>query len=184
MPVDMKTVIADALIEVLRRGNADKVTVKQLIDVCHISRQTFYYHFQDILDVMEWSIRRQTNRLLEQSLQMESLQAALQLLIASSVEQYPLLHKLLQSQRRSLLEAFMVDSLRTYLDGLMRFYHQGMAATQQDKELYLQYNACGLFGVLLDNCGRAGLDQKQLAEQLEWMLTGGLSGQTSNTTTR
>lgn len=175
MPVDMKTIIANTFMDLLRQGNVDKITVKQLIDVCHISRQTFYYHFQDITDVMEWTIRRQTARLLERGLQLQDMQAALQLLIASSVEQYPLMRKLLQSQRRSHLEAFMVESLRAYLDGLMRFHHQGMAVSQQDKELYLQYSACGLFGALLDNCGKDNFDQKRLAAQLEWMLTGGLS---------
>ena len=53
MPIDMKSVIAEAFKDMVRRGNADKITVKALIEECHISRQTFYYHFQDILDVME-----------------------------------------------------------------------------------------------------------------------------------
>lgn len=30
-------------------------------------------------------------------------------------------------------------------DGLMRLLHQGMTVSQQDKELFLQYSACGLF---------------------------------------
>lgn len=60
MPVDMKTIIANTFMDMFRQGNVDKSTVKQLIDACHVSRQTFYYHFQDILDVMEWSIRQQT----------------------------------------------------------------------------------------------------------------------------
>lgn len=60
MPVDMKTIIANTFMDMFRQGNVDKITVKQLIDACHVSRQTFYYHFQDILHVMEWSIRQQT----------------------------------------------------------------------------------------------------------------------------
>lgn len=40
------------LCENSQRKNVDKITVKALIDKCRISRQTFYYHFQDIMDVM------------------------------------------------------------------------------------------------------------------------------------
>ena len=53
MPVDMKAVIAEALKKMMLQKSIDKITVKALIDERHISRQTFYYHFQDIMDVME-----------------------------------------------------------------------------------------------------------------------------------
>ena len=53
MPVDMKNVLADTFAEMVKQGNVDKITVKALIEECHISRQTFYYHFQDIMDVLE-----------------------------------------------------------------------------------------------------------------------------------
>ena len=56
MPVDMKALIAETLQKMAQKGNIDKITVKSLIEECHISRQTFYYHFQDIMDVMEWSV--------------------------------------------------------------------------------------------------------------------------------
>lgn len=58
MPVDMKEKIADQLNALLRRKSLDKITVKELVDGCGISRQTFYYHFQDIMDVVEWQQKR------------------------------------------------------------------------------------------------------------------------------
>ena len=53
MPLDVKAAVADALLELIRRKDADKITVKDLVEVCGISRQTFYYHFKDIVDVVE-----------------------------------------------------------------------------------------------------------------------------------
>lgn len=58
MPVDMKSIIADTFLHMVQHGNIDKITVKALIDECHISRQTFYYHFKDIMDVLEWSVQQ------------------------------------------------------------------------------------------------------------------------------
>ena len=52
MPLDVKAAVADALLELIRRKDADKITVKDLVEVCGISRQTFYYHFKDIVDVV------------------------------------------------------------------------------------------------------------------------------------
>ena len=67
MPVDMKAMIAGTYLQLVQHGNVDKITVKALIDACHISRQTFYYHFRDIMDVLEWSIQRETARLVEET---------------------------------------------------------------------------------------------------------------------
>ena len=49
MPVDMKAKIAETLYELLKHKPLDKITVKELVDTCNISRQSFYYHFQDIM---------------------------------------------------------------------------------------------------------------------------------------
>ncbi len=57
MPINKKEVIADAFVSLAQRKNADKITVKDLVEACGISRQTFYYHFQDILEVIEWSMQ-------------------------------------------------------------------------------------------------------------------------------
>ena len=54
MPVDMKGVIAEAFLKMIQRNGLDKITVKALIEECHISRQTFYYHFQDKYELLVW----------------------------------------------------------------------------------------------------------------------------------
>ena len=64
MPLDVKAAVADALLELIRRKDADKITVKDLVEVCGISRQTFYYHFKDIVDVVEWAAQQGVQRLL------------------------------------------------------------------------------------------------------------------------
>ena len=68
MPTDMKKIIADTFLKMIEHGNIDKITVKALIEECHISRQTFYYHFQDLMDVLEWSVNQGMKKLVEESL--------------------------------------------------------------------------------------------------------------------
>lgn len=77
MPADMKNIIGETFVKMVARKGIDKITVKALIEECHISRQTFYYHFQDIMDVLEWCVRQETNALVKESLKAEDLQTAL-----------------------------------------------------------------------------------------------------------
>lgn len=170
MPIDMKLVIAGKFKELARQGNVDKITVTSLIEECHISRQTFYYHFQDISDVMEWSVRRETELLLRRSLGLPRLRCGLELLIDHTAGQFGLLNRLLCSQRRQrFLQAFTA-CLRFYLNGLLEHYRPEFAVNQPDQEVFLDYNSHALAGVLLEHCGRRELDRPRLAAQLERIL--------------
>jgi AcrR family transcriptional regulator len=52
----MKTeqLLAAALRKQMGTTPIDEITVKHLSEVCSINRQTFYYHFRDIYDLLTW----------------------------------------------------------------------------------------------------------------------------------
>lgn len=120
MPLDVKAAVADALLELIRRKDADKITVKDLVEVCGISRQTFYYHFKDIVDVVEWAAQQGVQRLVRESLNAATPQEALGVFVDFAVESQPLVQRLLNSQRREAIERIMVDATRTYLADSLR----------------------------------------------------------------
>ena len=47
MTGDTKALIADKLLELAKKRGLDKVTVNQIVEECGISRQGFYYYYQD-----------------------------------------------------------------------------------------------------------------------------------------
>lgn len=175
MPVDMKRLIADAFKKMIQQGNVDKITVKALIDECHVSRQTFYYHFQDIMDVAEWTMRQETQRLIEQSRKMENQHSSLLIFVSFTIEHFPVFRKLLDSQRRPQFEKFMVESIKAYLGELSQYRQENLSLSYADRETLLQYTACGLVGVLLAYGGTLHLDRERLASQLERILLGEVS---------
>lgn len=63
MAENLKDKIAETFLEMTARKSFDKITIKDLVQECGISRQAFYYHFQDILDVIEWILQEGAKRL-------------------------------------------------------------------------------------------------------------------------
>lgn len=49
-----KKAIAYSLKELLLEKPLPKITINDITERCDINRQTFYYHFQDIADLVEW----------------------------------------------------------------------------------------------------------------------------------
>lgn len=49
-----KKAIAYTFKDLLKEKPFNKITVNDIANKCDINRQTFYYHFQDIRDLVEW----------------------------------------------------------------------------------------------------------------------------------
>ena len=49
-----KRMLAQSLIKLLYREPLSSITVQQITDDCGVNRQTFYYHFQDKFELLEW----------------------------------------------------------------------------------------------------------------------------------
>lgn len=60
-----KKAIAFTLKEILLEKPLSKVTINDITKRCDINRQTFYYHFQDIFDLIEWICVEDANKALE-----------------------------------------------------------------------------------------------------------------------
>ena len=50
--VKTKKLILQEFKKLLSKYSLDKITVSQITDKCNIKRQTFYYHFHDIYDLL------------------------------------------------------------------------------------------------------------------------------------
>lgn len=54
----MKVQLANAMKICMRKMPVEKVTVRQIVEVCGTTRQTFYRHFQDKYDLINWYFER------------------------------------------------------------------------------------------------------------------------------
>ncbi len=63
MAIATRKLLADGLKELLKKKTLDKITVKELVAICGVNRQTFYYNFQDIYELLEWIFVEEGERL-------------------------------------------------------------------------------------------------------------------------
>lgn len=172
MPVDMKTVIADGLNELLKQKNIDKITVKELVDTCHISRQTFYYHFQDIMDVIEWNQRRVLERAIQDSLSASNLRESVRSMVRDAFQNREMILQLISSARRDEIERLFLKTARTHLENLVRERASEVTVTPADVDSVLCFYSWGMVGMMLTDMERKNPDVELLADQIYKLLTG------------
>ena len=182
MTTDMKILILDTLTELTAKKGLDKVTVKDLVEACHISRQTFYYHFQDILDVFEWAGEQKMKQMLEQGLKGETAEDALLVFVSFTSENHDLIQKLFSSQKHSEIETIFYKAFRTYLDEMFRRSKLASDLSVSDWELMLDFYSHGIGAILKKHVADTPQQQRQLAAKISQLLNGTFiaSAQTKN----
>lgn len=63
-----KRAIAYAFKDLLKEKAFNKITVNDIAKECDINRQTFYYHFQDIRDLVEWTCLDEVDNILKKKM--------------------------------------------------------------------------------------------------------------------
>ena len=175
MSKETKQLIAETFVELSRQKSIDKVTVKDVVEVCHVSRQTFYYHFQDLTDVMEWMLRQTTEQMLAESLKAENAEEALYIFVSTVAEHTKgVLPKLLNSQRRGQLENMMLQAVRTYLQEMMKQRMPDLQVSFADLQVAIDFCSYGITGLLLEYGSREHIDIEQLTAQIYRILQGGI----------
>ena len=66
MATSTKEALAAALRQMMTVKPIDKVTVKDIVEICGVNRQTFYYHFDDVDDLLEWVFEQDSDRVFPQ----------------------------------------------------------------------------------------------------------------------
>ncbi len=62
----VKRSLADALKKLMSQKSLDKITIHELTESCGMRRQSFYYHFEDIYDLLRWMFEDEAVVLLQQ----------------------------------------------------------------------------------------------------------------------
>lgn len=169
---NLKEKIAGTFMEMTRKKNFDKITIKDLVQECGISRQAFYYHFQDILDVIEWILQKGADELLERSLHVSGTKEAIRLFIDFSIKNRDFMHRLLASRQRERMEEMLHNSFRCYLENLCRHQTSEPALNYRDLDVALDFYTYGIAGVLMEHTKNTAVDSDILTDQLFRLLAG------------
>lgn len=58
-----KKMLANTLISLMKKKPLSKISISEIVKECQINRKTFYYHFEDIYDLLEWHLEQEVTAL-------------------------------------------------------------------------------------------------------------------------
>lgn len=60
-----KSAIIDAFWQLLEERPYTKITVRDIVELCQVNRNTFYYHFHDIPELLETTIKSDVDQIIQ-----------------------------------------------------------------------------------------------------------------------
>lgn len=145
-----KRAIVEAFMELLNERPLSKITVKDIVERCGINRNTFYYHYQDILALLEEICEINFDKVVEQYPELSSLEECVEAAMQFAVENKRAVMHIYNSNNRSIY----VNSLWRLCDHFVTKYLETVfpdtPLSDYDKHLITRYFKCSCFGLVID----------------------------------
>ncbi|MFR8176950.1 MAG: TetR/AcrR family transcriptional regulator C-terminal domain-containing protein [Christensenellales bacterium] len=77
-----KRMLSMSLKKLLSKTTLDSITIQDITDDAEVSRKTFYYHFQDIYDLLDWTLQEDIHRLVANEIDLDNWEESIAALFA------------------------------------------------------------------------------------------------------
>ena len=145
MAIDMKKTIAEAASNLLFEKKVKKLTVKDIVEECHITRQAFYYHFEDIPDLIHWVLYQETEVVLEECIAQQDLEKGLRHFFEIAIQLQPYAIRGMQSNYGDEIGRMLEQVFYDLFEKVTEMQHWYEGYSDKDREFILHYRKHQLY---------------------------------------
>ena len=153
-----------------------KITVGDITDDCGINRMTFYYHFKDIYDLVEWSCLEDAKRALDEKKTYDTWQQGLLQIFKAVQENKPFILNVYRCVHREQVEKYLQPLVDQLLLNVINEEADGITVRDEDKQFIAQVYSYMFIGLMLDWIkDDMREDPQQIVEKLSKLIKGSVS---------
>ena len=133
-----KRALVASLKDLLAEKPLDKITVTDLTEHCGVNRMTFYYHFKDIYDLVEWACIESATRALAGQKTLRHLAAGLLQILQAVQKDKVFVTKVYHSISREHIENYLYRLTYDLMFGVVEEKAAGMTVRPEDKGIHCE----------------------------------------------
>ena len=171
-----KYALEDALKKLLLQKPIDKITINDLTEECGISRMTFYYHFRDIYDLVEWVCAEDGKRALQDKKTYDTWQEGMGQIFEAVLENRPFIMNVYHSISKDKIESYLYKLTYQLIADVVGEKCAGMELVEEDKRFIAEF-----VGTMLDWIERGMKDDyRVIVKRLGITLYGNIANSIHN----
>ena len=145
-----KRALAESLKKLLLENPLDRITVSDITEDCGVSRMTFYYHFKDVYDLIEWTWLQEAERALDGQKTYDTWQQGFLQIFQLVQENRAFVMNLYHSISREQVERYLYRLTYQLLIGVVEEKSAGMSVRDEDKKFIADFYKYAFVGLMLD----------------------------------
>ena len=145
----MKAVIAESFNSLVRQRGIDKVTVKAVIEDCGISRQTFYYHFQDKYELLSWIYYNENFAAIAEDISLLNWNIKIYELLNNIKQEKSFYMNTIKEQEHT-FESYLYEMTKALFSEAIEVLDEKGKLTEEERDFDAGFYAYGLCGVIMD----------------------------------
>ncbi len=144
-----KQAIQAAFLRLLDQRPLDQITVRDIVETCGVSRNSFYYHFADIPTMVTELITQRGDDIIAQYGTVDTLEQCLQAAVDFVRENRRAALHLYRSANREAVEEHLMRICRHAVERYAEVAIGDVAVSDQDREMLIRFFQCELFGQMV-----------------------------------
>lgn len=149
-----KVAMSNAMKEQLKKKKLSKITINDIASACNISRMTFYYHFQDIYDLTEWTLEEAAGRAIGENRTYDSWQYGFEDLLEELQGNQVLILNIYRSMDREMIERYLLKKAESLLMPVVEHESHGLPVNEENKRRVAIFYSYAFLGVLMEWIGK------------------------------
>ena len=143
-----KRALEASLKKLLLRKPLNKITINDITEDCGVNRMTFYYHFKDIYDLVDWILVEDATEALEGHQDFETWSDAFRDMLEKVQANRVLVLNVYRSISREQVEQYLYKML----DPLLRMFieRENIPVQEEDKQFIIDFYKYGFVGMVLE----------------------------------
>lgn len=176
-----KKALEASLKHLLLQKPLSKITINDIAEDCGISRMTFYYHFKDIYDLIEWVCVEDAAKALEGNKTYDTWQQGFLNIFQAVQENKPFILNVYHSVSREQVERYLYKVTYDLLIGVVEEKANGMTVRGEDKRFIADFYKYAFVGILL-NWIKNGMkeDPAAIVDRLSVLIHGDITRALNN----
>ncbi|MEF9967561.1 MAG: TetR/AcrR family transcriptional regulator C-terminal domain-containing protein [Longicatena sp.] len=150
MSTTTKRALATSLKHLLTKKPLDKITIGDICEDCEVNRQTFYYHFKNIYDLIDWIYSSEVIQAVDNNKTYSTWEEGFNRVFAYAIENKTFVLSTFHSIGFEQLEEFLYRVTYDLLIGVINEKCEEVRIREEDKVFIANFYKYAFVGVVLD----------------------------------
>ncbi len=145
-----KKALASSLKKIMEKKSLGKISVREIIEDCGVNRKTFYYHFQDIYDLLKWIFEEEAIEIVKQYNLIIDYQDAIEFVLDYVEENQLICNCAFDALGRDELKRFFQKDFFSVISSIVDQLSEGKNIPEDYKEFLVNFYMEALASLLID----------------------------------